>query len=229
MKVKNFKTELAKLKDMSLKDRLWYIWEYYKLWLLALVFIIFLIFEMTSWIYRNMQDTMLYCLIINEPKVSSFEVSNLQHSFETLEGFDKDWKKTTEFDSSLSIAASSEELSDFFYSSASTIKLEALAATDSIDVLITVPTMLEYYTSQNLFIDIASVLPDDIVSRLTAEDRIISGRNSDGNSLSCAVSLDDSYLSTLIPLDDNSSLSICTDKNYPDIIIDFIRYAVWGE
>ena len=27
---KTFKTELEKLKQMSIEDRLWYIWEYYK-------------------------------------------------------------------------------------------------------------------------------------------------------------------------------------------------------
>ena len=32
---KTFKTELEKLKQMSIEDRLWYIWEYYKLQIFA--------------------------------------------------------------------------------------------------------------------------------------------------------------------------------------------------
>ena len=38
----------------------------------------------------------------------------------------------------------------------------------------------------------------------------------------------DSYLSSKLPLSDGSSLSVCTDKNHPDVIQDFIKYCLWG-
>ena len=61
---KTFKTELEKLKQMSIEDRLWYIWEYYKLQIFAFFLVIFLLYEAGTCIYRNLQDTMLYCVTV---------------------------------------------------------------------------------------------------------------------------------------------------------------------
>ena len=44
---KTFKTELEKLKQMSIEDRIWYIWEYYKLQIFAFFLVIFLLYEAT--------------------------------------------------------------------------------------------------------------------------------------------------------------------------------------
>ena len=217
----NWKNEKQKLKDMGWRDRIWYLWAYYKVPLLACILILFILFETGAWIYRNMQDTMLYCVVINEPDTSSSAISAVQSEFETRNGFDKDWRKTTEFDCSMSMDGSSEELSDFFYSSASTIKLESLIATDSIDILITVPIMADYYKDQNLYMDLSSILPDDLYKKLDDEGRILKN-----GSVSYAILLDDTPISEKLSLEEGSTLSVCTDKNYPDFIFDFISYAI---
>ena len=113
----NWKNKKQKIKEMSWKDRLWYLWAYYKIPLIACIFILFILFETGSWIYRNMQDTMLYCVVINEPDTSSSAIASIQSEFESRNGFDKNWRQTTEFDCSMVMGATSEELSDFFYSS----------------------------------------------------------------------------------------------------------------
>lgn len=218
----NLKNEKKKLKEMNWNDRLWYLWAYYKIPLIAGLFILFIFFETGSWIYRNMQDTMLYCVVINEPTTSSSAISSVQSEFEIRNELDKGWRKTTEFDCSMSMDARSEELSDFFYSSASTIKLESLIATNSIDVLITVPIMADYYKDQNLYMDLSSILPADLYKRLDEEGRILKN-----GSVSYAISLDDTPISEKLSLEEGSTLSVCTDKNYPNFIFDFISYAVW--
>lgn len=139
---KTFKTELEKLKQMSIEDRLWYIWEYYKLQIFAFFLVIFLLYEAGACIYRNLQDTMLYCVTVNETSLLSSDFSVVQKEFEEKNGFDKTWKQNTIFD--------------------------------------------------------------------------------------CSLSIDDSYLSSKLPLSDGSSLSVCTDKNHPDVIQDFIKYCLWG-
>ena len=68
---KTFKTELEKLKQMSIEDRIWYIWEYYKLQIFAFFLVIFLLYEAGACIYRNLQDTMLYCVTVNETSLLS--------------------------------------------------------------------------------------------------------------------------------------------------------------
>ena len=85
---KTFKTELEKLKQMSIEDRLWYIWEYYKLQIFAFFLVIFLLYEAGTCIYRNLQDTMLYCVTVNETSLLSSDFSVVQKEFEEKNGFD---------------------------------------------------------------------------------------------------------------------------------------------
>ena len=217
----NWKNKKQKIKEMSWKDRLWYLWAYYKIPLIACIFILFILFETGSWIYRNMQDTMLYCVVINEPDTSSSAIASIQSEFESRNGFDKNWRQTTEFDCSMVMGATSEELSDFFYSSASTIKLESLVATNSIDVLITVPVMADYYKDQNLYMDLTTLLPSNLYEQLDKEGRILTN-----DSVAYGILLNDTLIAKRLSLEDGSVLSICTDQNFPNYIFDFISYAV---
>lgn len=220
----NWKNERKKLKEMSIKDRLWYLWAYYKIPLIACIFVLFLLYEAGAWIYRNLQSTMLYCVVINEPDTSSSAIASVQSEFENRNGFDKNWRQATEFDCSMAMDATSEELSDFFYSSASTIKLESLVATNSIDVLITVPVMADYYKDQNLYMDLATLLPSDLYEQLDKEGRILTN-----DSVAYGILLDDTPIAKKLSLTDGSVLSVCTDQNFPDSIFDFISYAVLEE
>ena len=217
----NWKNKKQKIKEMSWKDRLWYLWAYYKIPLIACIFILFILFETGSWIYRNMQDTMLYCVVINEPDTSSSAIASIQSEFESRNGFDKNWRQTTEFDCSMAMGATSEELSDFFYSSASTIKLESLVATNSIDVFITVPVMADYYKDQNLYMDLTTLLPSNLYEQLDKEGRILTN-----DSVAYGILLNDTLIAKKLSLEDGSVLSICTDQNFPNYIFDFISYAV---
>lgn len=227
-KTKNLKTELEKLKQMSMSDRIWYIWEYYKIPIFAAILVIFLLYELGACIYRNLQDTMLYCVTVNETNLVSADFSVIQKEFESRNGIDQTWKKDTVFDCSLSVDDSNEDIYEQYYNTASNIKLISLLATDTVDVLITVPQMFSYYAGQNVFLDLSSFLSEELYDKLKQEDRLLTASDSDGNSLCLGISLDDSYLSEVLEIEENSSLSVCTDENHPDITEDFIRYAIWG-
>ncbi len=225
---KSFKTELNKLKQMNASDRVWYIWEYYKIPIFAIILCIFLLYEVGACIYRNMQDTMLYCVTVNETSLLSSDFKTVQKEFEARNDIDKTWRKDTVFDCSLSVDESNEEVYDQYYNTASNIKLTSLLATDTVDVLITVPQMFSYYTSQNAYLELSDFLSDDLYKRLEQEDRLLTAADGDGNQICAGISLDNSYLSEKLSLEEGSVLSVCTDKNYPDIVRDFIEYAIWG-
>lgn len=225
---KNWKTELEKLKQMSMSDRVWYIWEYYKIPIFAILAAIFLLYEIGACIYRNLQDTMLYCVTVNETSLLSPDFHTVQAEFEARNGIDQTWRKDTVFDSSLSVDDSNEEVYDQYYNTASNIKLMSLLSTNTVDVLITVPQMFTYYTLQNAYLDLSDFLPDELYERLDKEGRLLTATDGDGNTICSGILLDDSYLSSKLTLVDGSSLSVCTDKNHPDITIDFIEYAIWG-
>lgn len=226
MKKKDFKTELAKLKEMNGSDRIWYIWEYYKIPILACILLLFVLYEIGACIYRNMQDTMLYCVMINEPYVSSSDLAVIREEFEERNGIDKTWRMDTEFDISMTIDGSGETTSDFFYSSASTIKFESLVATNTIDVLITVPDLHAYYAGQDLFVSLKDTLPKELYTRLEEDGRLIVQKDFNGTMVPVGISLDNSYLSDRLHLENGSSLSICTAENHLDMVFDFIEYSL---
>ena len=122
-----------------------------------------------------------------------------------------------------------KEVYDQYYNTASNIKLTSLLATDTVDVLITVPQMFSYYTAQNACLDLSSFLSEDLYEKLEKENRLLTAVDGGGNKICTGISLDDSYLSSKLPLSDESSLSVCTDKNHPDVIQDFIKYCLWGK
>lgn len=227
-KKKHIRTELSKLKQMSMGDRVWYIWEYYKIPIFAIILVLFLLYEAGTCIYRNLQDTMLYCVTINETNLLSSDFSVVQKDFEARNGFDQTWKTDTVFDCSLSVDDSNKEVYDQYYNTASNIKLTSLLSTDTVDVLITVPQMFSYYTSQNAYLDLSSFLSDSLYEKLDAENRLLTAVDGNGNEICAGILLDNSYLSEQLPLTQGSSLSVCTDKNHPDVIEDFIEYSIWG-
>lgn len=89
--------------------------------------------------------------------------------------------------------------------------------------------MFSYYTAQNACLDLSSFLSEDLYEKLENENRLLTAVDGGGNKICTGISLDDSYLSSKLPLSDESSLSVCTDKNHPDVIQDFITYCIWGK
>ena len=68
-----------------------------------------------------------------------------------------------------------------------------------------------------------------VTEKLEKENRLLIAVDGGGNKICTGISLDDSYLSSKLPLSDESSLSVCTDKNHPDVIQNFITYCIWGK
>lgn len=227
-KKKSFQSELEKLKKMSMSDRIWYIWEYYKIPIFAVLLAIFLLYEVGACIYRNLQDTMLYCVTVNETSLLSSDFNTVQKEFEARNGIDQTWRKDTVFDCSLSVDDSNEGVYDQYYNTASNIKLMSFLSTNTVDVMITVPQMFSYYTTQNTYLDLSEFLPDELYQKLDQENRLLTAVDGNGNTVCTGISLDDSYLSSQLELSDSSALCVCTDKNHPDITIDFIEYSIWG-
>ena len=73
----------------------------------------------------------------------------------------------------LSVDDSNKEVYDQYYNTASNIKLTSLLATDTVDVLITVPQMFSYYTAQNACLDLSSFLSEDLYEKLEKENRLL--------------------------------------------------------
>ena len=126
--------ERRKLKDMNGKDKLWYIWEYYKIPIISVVVAIFLIFSIGSAVYNNRFETALNCVILNS-QLKSQTVSPDDY-------FDKDFRPyinlpedtKIEVNYSMSLSFDESAMSDFTY--AELAKLSAMITSKELDVMI---------------------------------------------------------------------------------------------
>ena len=64
--------EAAKLKEMSFKDKFWYIWEYYKYFMLAAVLVIIAVVSFVISFQRNNYTT-AFSMVIIDGKMTGYD------------------------------------------------------------------------------------------------------------------------------------------------------------
>ena len=210
---KELKKEVEKLKTMNLKDKFWYLGAYYKIPLLILLAALFLLWQAADAFSRSRQDCMLYCAFINQTYAGEENIEIVQNDFYTSENFSK--RQTLTFDASI-------DLTDDLYRNASSILFQSLIGTDTVDIVITKKEIMDIYHDQNVFLDLRSLLSDEQISRFNGE--LYYDTNAGGQSVPMGIYLRNSILPAGYGLDEDSILSVCTLKNHPEIIVNFIDF-----
>lgn len=211
------RTERRKMKDMSLQDRLWYIWEYYKFHIGGVLLAVILINIIATSIYNTTIHPGLYCMIINNQSAQELDTSVLEEDFHALMGFGK---KEPIYAETMFISYGDEATE---YSYASMAKLSALVASRDLDILMADQENTDHYASMDGLADLKQLLPSDILSEV--EGRLGFSRDSGGKSV--AVSLDISgtdFAQTMHLSEKASNLSIISNSTRTDTAIALIRY-----
>ena len=86
---KNGKEEGQKLKNMSWKDRFWYIWEYYKVHFLGLIIFCLVIYLIGTILYNQTFEDRLYYAVINNASPSSTDFESFNQEFKDAMGYGK--------------------------------------------------------------------------------------------------------------------------------------------
>ena len=178
--------EQAKLKKMSFRDKLWYIWEYYKIHMLIGCVILFFLYALGTIFYQKSFTTQLFFIVMNDRSGSEADYEGLANEFKTRMGYGK--KDKVEVDSSLYISFE-ESTSQLDY--ASLAKVTAIVASKDLDVLISDSPAVEHYASNGAFLNLEEVLPADLWDMV--KDDVYMAKDENGNSFPAAISLDDSY------------------------------------
>lgn len=210
---KEFKEEKEKLKDMTPADRRWYIWNYYKVPILIGLVILFILYEAGGAFWRSRQDCMLYCAFINQTSDGEAQLPRLKDDFYKHENFSG--LQIITFDSSI-------RFTDELYSNASSIVLQSLIGTDTVDIVITKQSILEQFHNQNIFLDLQEVLPPQRLHLL--ENELYYDTDSYGTSIPVGIYLKNTILPSEYGLDEDSILVVCTLNNHPEVIQDFISF-----
>lgn len=95
------KLEFQKLKQMSWKDKIWYIVEYYKYHMLILIMFGCLIYIIASSIYRQTFNDVLYCAMVNNYGYGDMNTEYFEDGFHEYGGFGE--KDLVTIDSSMTI------------------------------------------------------------------------------------------------------------------------------
>ncbi|MGL5435966.1 MAG: hypothetical protein ACRDBO_11285 [Lachnospiraceae bacterium] len=149
------RSELEKLKDMSWKDRLWYIGEYYKFHMIGAAILIFLAVSIGTTIYQGSFPTVYHSIYMNSSTPMDINTEPLQQGFASyLELAPKERIITETI--SIPVDNPSSEL-DF----ASMAKVSATIAAKSLDSIIGDRDSLEYFAAMSGCVDLEEVLPTE--------------------------------------------------------------------
>ena len=210
--------EQAKLKKMSFRDKLWYIWEYYKIHMLIGCVILFFLYALGTIFYQKSFTTQLFFIVMNDRSGSEADYEGLANEFKTRMGYGK--KDKVEVDSSLYISFE-ESTSQLDY--ASLAKVTAIVASKDLDVLISDSPAVEHYASNGAFLNLEEVLPADLWDLV--KDDVYMAKDENGNSFPAAISLDDSYFHEKTGTQmEEAYFSLINNSTRTDTAFEFLRY-----
>lgn len=167
---KTLNQEIQKLKTMSWQDRRWYLWEYYKVQALCILVGILSIGFLFHVIHRQTLTERLYVSIINAADSKTNISKDLSVKFTKFMNYgSRDFVSIDTsmfFDKHTLSAASSYE---FF------TKFSALMSGNSLDIVITDPDLVDYYSDQGVWADLKQILPPDLTAQLQSSFYYTSG------------------------------------------------------
>lgn len=185
-KKERFKEETAKLKNMTWKDKLWYIWEYYKFPIIGVALAIFLVTSIGTAMYNNRFDTALSCVILNS-KVTSDDppVNNyFNEGFRQFINLDENTK--IDVDYSMSISFDESAMTEYSY--AEMAKLTAIISSKELDIMIASPETIDHYGTMGGFMDIKETLPPDLYEKVK-DSLYVTASDETGEETACGIRL----------------------------------------
>lgn len=211
------KSEKEKLKSMSVRDRAWYVWAYYKFHILAAVVAVVLLFNIGSAMYRSSFDTVLYCIYLNSRGETEVDPAPLEQDFaKRLEMGKKDLIATE-----ISYISFGDNATDYSY--ASMAKISALGASRELDIIIGDEESTIHYASLNALLDLEATLPPDILSLV--KEHLYYAENESGENLACAIDLSGTDFAKKSNLSqDPPLLTVMANSRHIDTAEALIRY-----
>ena len=214
--------EAAKLKEMSFKDKFWYIWEYYKFPIIGVIIAVFLVGSIGSAMYNNRFDTALSCAVLNSRYDSDALTVDqyFNEGFRAFIGLDEN----TKIDVDYSMSPTFDESAMNEYSYAELAKLTAMISSKGLDVMIGRPDVIDHYGEMDGFLNLEEALPPDLYEQV--KDYLYPVTNAEsGQESFCGLRLEDtSFGEKTCLILDNPVLTVMSNSPHTDTAIQLIRY-----
>lgn len=215
------KREKKKLSQMSWSDRIWYIWEYYKFHILAVLLIIGLFSTIGTILYRKTFTTRLTFAIVNDHSGGASSTEQLKADLHQALGYGP--KDVIEFNEGLYAAFDQNSASQYAY--ATMMKITALAASGSLDIMIADQSAIDHYAQSDAFLDLRQLLPDDLYKELEENGAIYSAPDESGQTIPLAVSLENTNFEEVTGISmDPPYLGVISGSSHTEDVLRTIRY-----
>lgn len=223
----DIRAEKKKLKNMSMKEKLQYIWDYYRIPILVIslgmIMAIFIIKDVIS----NNRPTHLYACMLN----SNYSYDNdteLINEYINYADIDTQAEQLI-LDFSMQIHLDDADQMSLAYQQ----KIMALFAADELDVLVGDEQIVKSYAEADGFANLEEFLPDDLKSELAEKGYSYYHYTSeDGGSVpiglymdSCKRLQEDGTMGTY-PEDSRPIFTIAWNTPHPENSIEFLRFLI---
>jgi hypothetical protein len=222
----SLREERDKLKNMSLKDRLWYIWEYYKIPIIIAVVAVVFISSIGSAVYNNRFETALSCVIINSSPTG--ETDSVDDYFN--QGFRQyiDLKEDAKIDVDYSMSLTFDESSMNEFTYAQMAKITAMISSKSLDVMIGKPDTIDHFGEMGGFVDLKELLPADVYDKAKENFYFVINQET-GEKAACGILIGNTdFCKKTGLIIDEPILAVMSNSTHTDTAVELIRY-VFGQ
>lgn len=164
----NLEKEKKKLQRLSFREKLQYIFDYYKFWFLGAAALIWLVWAVGSTMLHN-KPTGFYAMLLNAggSDLSGEADQNASTAFAAAAGLD-DEKEKIIVDTSATFHPNDQSQ----FSMAQNAKIGALYQSHDLDVMVADPSVFTYYALNGFFVDLREVLDDATLSDYEAAGKL---------------------------------------------------------
>lgn len=194
--VNPFAGDKEKLKNMKFRQKVDYIWTYYKFWFLVIALIVIIVgsFIQAQLAYNPDAMTMVTCDVYYEDSEATF--AKLNEQFSQYIGLDEGDKEPITFDNSISFSQDTDSQT----ASVMIQKFMALIMSGGADLIITTQEGIDYYAGQSVFANLEEVLPESLFNYLKEQDLL--------------------FTTTIVPTEDEAADGAVEETIYSGIHID---------
>lgn len=216
--------EKAKLKELSLKDKIWYIGEYYKVPIIGIIIGIILLYAIGSTVYYNQKyKTVLSCTILNCGPVTNADTVEDYFNKGFGQSISLEKNQKIEVDTSLSLTFDESSMTDYSY--AELMKISTLIAGKELDVMIANPEIIDHYGAQGGYADLKELLSSDLYDQVKDHLYTVTDEET-GRKTACGLRIDDTdFLKKTGLVLDRPILSIMCNSTHIDTSVNLIRYV----
>lgn len=209
-------TELQKLKAMSWKDRVWYIWTYYKVHMALAAAALLVIQVVATSIYQSTFQTALFCMIVNNYSEKELDFSPLEEGFAAYQNLGKKDRVNAE----TAYITYGDNASELSY--ATLAKISALVFSQDLDVMIGDSATIEHFSALDGYLDLEKELSPELLSLV--QDRLYYAAGENGEEKAFAIDISGTDFARDMRLGEKPLLGILINTVRRDNTDALIRY-----